>query len=142
MGDRTWVSIIYAKPSEPAIMEAFGWSKDDQQYLNIEESDGIATASLDEVNWGGYNEMMDLAKKGITFVAHAGAGGTYGESLNIGYRGEFIAVSAYEGYPVCVIGDNGRPDPKGMEHIRMFLRLQKKANRELERISDKNKEAA
>ena len=142
MGDRTWVGITYAKTDEKAVLEAFNWPADQYECLNLQEEHGVVTANLDEVNWGGISEMQALAKKGITFVAHAGAGGSYGESLNVGYRGEFVDVSAYEGYPTCVIKDNGRPDPKTMKHIRMFLRLMKKANRELERIQATNQKAA
>ena len=142
MGDRTWVNITYAKADEKAVLEAFGWSKDARRSLNTEEHDGIATAYFYEVNWGGLNEMMDLAKKGVTFTAHAGAGGSYGESLNVGYRGEFMEASAHEGEPACLVRENGKADREGMEHIRTYIRLARKANREMERIQVRHKEAA
>ena len=37
---------------------------------------------------------------------------------------------------------NGKADPEGMEHIRTYIRLARKANREMERIQARHKEAA
>ena len=53
MGDRTWVNIIYAKTDKKAVLDAFGWSKGARRSLNTEEQDGIVTAYLYAVNWGG-----------------------------------------------------------------------------------------
>lgn len=142
MGDRTWVRITYAKQSELAVMEAFGWSEDDYRNLNIEEEHCVVNACIDEVNWGGYNEMMDLAKKGVTFLAHSGAGGSYGESMNVGYKGEFVDVQSSEGEPVCTVDGRGKPNTVAMKHIRSYMRLAKKAEREFDRIRTTHREAA
>jgi len=142
MGDRTWVRITYAEQSEPAVMEAFNWQPSQVQFLDIREEHGIATANLDQLNWGGIDEMRALAKKGVTFLAHSGAGGSYGEALSAGCRGGFVEVSAHEGDPVCLVRDDGKADPEGMQHIRTYQRLSRKANRELQRIRATHKEAA
>ena len=142
MGDRTWVRITFAKSDEKTVLDAFGWPTGNTDCLDLQEERGVAIACLDEINWGGIEEMRALAKKGVTFTAHAGAGGSYGESLSVGHRGEFIEVSACEGDPVCLVRDIGKADAEGMMHIRTYLRLARKANREIERTREKHREAA
>ena len=144
MGDRTWVCITVALKDEATLLEVMRFKPEEKEHLNPEERDGLLTVTFDEINWGGYDELRQLAKRKISFMAHNGSGSSYGEGLSVGYRGKLVEVECLEAEPACIIGPNLKPNAVALKNIKRYYSLVKKVEAEFERVkqkSDKQKEA-
>lgn len=134
MGDRSWVCITVAVKDQEALFKAFNFDLADKDHLSHEEENGLLTVTFDEMSWGGYDNMKELAKEKVNFMAQNGAGGSYGEGLTVCHRGKLVEVPCLDAEPACFINRNGSPRSGSIGIIRRYYSLAKKVQAEFDQV--------
>ena len=74
MSDRSWVCITVPIKDEAKLLEAMGFSLAERNGLDPEEKDGLLTVTFQEMDYAGNDQLNDLARKRVAFMAQCGAG--------------------------------------------------------------------
>jgi hypothetical protein len=134
MSDRTWVCISVAVKDEAALFKAMHFDLADKENFDHEEENGLLTITFNEMNWGGYDNMHELAKQNVSFMAQNGAGSSYGEALTVSRNGELVEVPCIEAEPACTVGRDMTRNRKTMRNIRRYYSLVKKVEAEFRKL--------
>ena len=138
MGDRTWLQLTIRKDDINKVNEIFGYDLCDAE-LNEPDNTSV-TGYYDEVNYGGSEELEELAYSGITFIAQHGSGGGYGayeivcflgeqQSSEIGYEGGFVVETHYEDGEVIISKDS-------LSRIKNWYRIENLARKHLDNCQE------
>jgi len=134
MGDRTWLQFSCRKSDLKKVTEQFSGPHHTEEHPFseiIDDEKTWLTGQIDEINYGGYTDLEELAEAGIPFVASSGAGGDYGPAV-IACDGKrmFHLGASWDGYPYVEINKNGDLMPEGvMQRIREYYIIVEDAER-------------
>ena len=109
MGDRCYVSVTLRKRDLDRFGAATGWF----DYWSLEGDDGdVVSVDMDEVNYGGDDDLDTAASLGIRFYGHHGAGCAYGPEWFLGDGTRRIAIPTdADGYAMVRYDpETGKPD--------------------------------
>ena len=117
-----------------AFEEATGWDG----YLNAddaEEGEQFVQINIDEVNYGGDDELEAAAKAGIPFYGYHSAGGCYGAMLFAALGGKTLWQDCdSDGYPTVRFDlDTGGSERADMCGLKKFVEFYKAAKAAVER---------
>lgn len=125
MGDRCNLSLYVHEESLPKVRAVFDeWSDE-----SLPDGDGIVTLGWTEINYGGAGELVSLCRKGVPFYGLMGAGETFGPSLFAcdGIHNAEVDCNSSGVPQVGIDVDTGKPLPRDMEQVKMYLDLKKRA---------------
>ena len=74
MSDRSWVCITLPIKDEAKLLDAMGFSMTEKESLDPEEKDGLLTVTFHEMDYAGNDQLKDMARKRVTFMAQCGPG--------------------------------------------------------------------
>jgi hypothetical protein len=142
MGDRCSLSVTFAAHDADKVATAFGFSGDELQCSIEDTKSPVWDLSIDEINYGGTDELDSLASSGVWFKAYHGAGCDYAPELVVGYKGRTYYVTTDTSDNIlCVVDEElGRPRARTLNCIRKFLRIIKIVNEYLHDIQLVNRE--
>ena len=118
MSDRTRLTVSYAERDRAAFETEFGVCDEE----DISDA-GVVEATYDGVNYGGYNELVALAARGIPFFGHYDAGCEYPSAYVTGYRRKYDeAVGGIGVWTLCLDFDLDTGKVSGLADARKFRR--------------------
>jgi len=104
MGDRCWLTIYVNEEDKEKVTEIFG----EEGYQNIVVDKKKIQIDYEEVNYGGYDELKDLAEAKIDFEGNHAAGGCYIGGNFACIDGHLVEVmSDPDGNPLVPCDENG-----------------------------------
>lgn len=117
MGDRCYLSLTFRKTDAKEVAEAFGFKNEKELFTfgSAEIDDltpNVVTVGFDEVNYGGQNELEDLASKNVLFEGWHGTGGSYPEETFCSFRGLLRQWVRCDGQDIMFISPE---EPRGSE---------------------------
>ena len=122
MSDRTSLTINYAECDSDEVEKVLGVPEMD------ETLDGEVCANYEGVDGGGYEELLELAKRGVPCYGHHDEGqeykGAYVACVGKKYR---EAVGGVGDYTVCLDFDMETGKIAGLAEARKFVRHWKRA---------------
>jgi hypothetical protein len=81
MGDRTWVKIFVKEKDITHVENIFGESYTSSYHF----MPNVLELYYDEVNWGGIEELEELASCGVNFIANWGTGDDYPPGICVSF---------------------------------------------------------
>lgn len=125
MGDRCYMSVRVRADQIKLFCEASGLCEPDA----FELDDSTADAELEEVNYGGYDGLVEAAQQGVVFVGNHGAGDEYGPGRFAGVCGRYAECRAdYEtGNLIVTADDNDTVSATVLRALKKFVAFYKKA---------------
>ena len=95
MGDRCWFRLTCLRKDLPGFREFIVEEFDDEYYkkllLNFTNDYDEVDLEIEEMNYGGENEVQELAEKKLTFFVDTGRGGNYDEEEKCCFFGELVS---------------------------------------------------
>lgn len=133
MGDRCNLWIMFAAHDADMVAKVFDFnSKDGEDFRScIADTElPIWDMNMDEVNWGGTNELEKLASMGVWFIAGHGDGCDYGAERVVGYKRKISFVQCDRSDRiVCAVNDRtGKPEAASLKFIKTYLKRYKLVN--------------
>lgn len=125
MGDRCWLQFSCRKSDLKKVTEQFGGvsihpgDPEEHPFSEIIDDEKTwLTGEIDEINYGGIDDLEKLAEAEIPFTGSSGAGGGYGPAV-FACAGKklFLMGASWDGYPYVEIGPNGEHIPKGVDQL-------------------------
>lgn len=138
MSDRTRLTVTYAECDREAFEAEFGVCEEEDTF-----EPGIVEAAYDGVNYGGYNELVALAARGIPFYGHHDEGCEYSGTYVAGHRRKYDEqVDGVANRTVCVDFDLGTGKVSGLAEARKFRRHWSGAIASVAKRAEKQKKKA
>lgn len=125
MGDRCWLQFSCRKSDLKKVTEQFGGvsihpgDPEEHPFSEIIDDEKTwLTGEIDEINYGGIDDLEKLAEAEIPFTGSSGAGGGYGPAV-FACAGKklFLMGASWDGYPYVEIGPDGEHIPKGVDQL-------------------------
>jgi hypothetical protein len=93
-------------------------------FSEIEEEDTseVLHCTVDEANYGLFDERRNWSQLGLEFSVGHGEGGTYPAALFVAVDGDLRDVPALDGNPVVPVDAQGNPDTEDLYRVRCYLR--------------------
>ena len=125
MGDRCSMSVRVRADQIELFCEASGLCEPD----DFELDGNTADAELEEVNYGGYNGLVEAAQQGVVFVGNHGAGDEYGPGRFAGVCGRYdeCRVDYETGNLIAPVRDDGTVSKTVLRDLKKFIALYKRA---------------
>lgn len=145
MGDRCNLQLTFAAHDADKVAGSFGFSgaNDAAFRCGIDNTKSpVWELTIEEINYGGTDELEDLVSSGVWFTAWHGAGCEYSPERVVGYRGRtyYVATDTNDNI-LCVVDEGlGRPRAAALHNIRKFMRKRKIVNEYLRDILLDSKE--
>ena len=120
------MELTFRAPDREAVMDVFGpWDMEhDRNALP-----GCLVVELCEVNYGGQDDLVRLAERGVTFLGRHGPGDEYGPAAFAACDGQLAMVDADRlGRPVVRVDpDSGEPDPQDRTAAAAYAKRRRRA---------------
>ena len=124
MGDRCWLRVDFRKVDEERVVAMLG------EFEGVEEdADGVMTGEGNEYNYGANSELEELARAGIPFISHNGAGGDYGDGHTAACGGDRDYLDAdHDGHATVRFNtETGEVDPDSLKSARAYAVVERRA---------------
>lgn len=125
MGDRCNMTVRVRTDQIELFCKASGLCEPDF----FEVDDNTADVEIEEVNYGGYKELLEAAQQGVVFVGNHGAGDEYGPGRFAGACGMYDECRADHetGNLIVPADDNGTVSATVLRDLKKFVAFYKKA---------------
>lgn len=124
MGDRCYISVTVKTEDLERFGKATGWGGCWEEQ-DREEGEEFTNVTLDDVNYGGDDELSQAAAEGIPFLGHHGPGDCYGGCLfACDGKGEYWQTDCdSDGYPTVRYDvDSGKAEAHDVRHVKRFCK--------------------
>jgi len=99
---------------------------------DVEYNRDLREITLEEVRYGLYEPLKELAAAGVNFLAYSSAGDEYLAFKSLGYAGEYVEIFVNpDGDAIAVIHD-GKVSESELENYRKFREYEDKIEKEWE----------
>lgn len=139
MGDRCYVEVYCSEEDALLFDNVIGPVQGEFSFQGVRDS--VVTVAGDEVNYAGYNELCDLAGRGIVFFGYHGSGDEYSGAVfaSDGESGYQDVVDDHDGLMVPVRIDWVRRRVKvsaaNLRHVKRYMQARINAERRLGAMS-------
>jgi hypothetical protein len=134
MGDRTWLSITFAKNDRSIFKHILG--DDPEEEWN--DNDKTIRWQMYEMNYGGYSFIEELAANKLTFDANSGSGDEYGPMSYVCFKGHLIEMQTTHDGDIFVRMDENGVDKHDLDEARQYFRIGKKVDAYYEKRKEYN----
>ena len=120
MGDRCAMSVTFHERDRELVEGLLGpWDQEDPHA----DLPGCTTVWIGEINYGGYDERDELARRGVPFFGHHSAGDEYGPLAFAACDGRMDEINAdHSGKPSVVIDESsGMPTPEARRRAQQYV---------------------
>ena len=120
MGDRCAMTVTFHERDRELVEGLLGpWEQEDA----CADLPGCTTLWIGEVNYAAYDERDELARRGVPFFGHHGAGDDYGPMTFAACDGDLDQIDAdHDGKPsVRIDEESGLPTPEAPAQARQYV---------------------
>ena len=139
MGDRGWMQVTFRTEDKEKIYEAFGpgeWEEDDV----LNSGDGTIRQTWAEMNYGGYDERLELATAGVLFFGWHSAGDNYDSYRFAAHDGEMNEWQTTQEGKLVVCAEGG-VDLEEAQEVLAYIEFEKEAERQVHNRPQENTNA-
>lgn len=124
MSDSCWVQVYVREDQLETFCQASGLCYVTEATIE----DGVGVFDLEEVNYGGLNELDNAARAGVVFAGSHGAGDEYGPMRFAGVGGKYEEhCEGYDCTLILYVRENGTIPAANLKALKKFVAFYKEA---------------
>ncbi len=143
MGDRCTVVVVCAKQHEGEVTAIMNGCVEPEFGANGTEHKDILELEFEEMNYGGYDQLQEIAAKGIPFHGWNGPGCSYGHGVFAAFEGKYAeSPSGEDARPVVSVDQHGDINPGHMECALNYWRVRTSAEAAMAQLKKRKQRKA